>query len=144
MKSPLNVLFVLSLLLGCTSLKAQKEEINESITRGSLLYKNLCAGCHKPDGSGYTEKRLTPPLAKSDYLMKNKSNGITAVLFGLKGKIIVNNVEYDRVMPLVPWTDQEISDVLNFVRNSWGNKGDFISKTEVAKLRAKEKVGKNK
>ena len=108
----------------------------ESINRGKLLYKNLCAGCHKEDGTGYTEKKLTPPLAKSDYLLKNKSNGIQAVLFGLKGKIKVNKLEYDRVMPAIPWTNEQISDVLNFVRNSWTNKGEYISVADVENLRS--------
>ncbi len=125
-------LFLSSTAVQDTALEASKQ-------RGQKLYSGLCSGCHKPDGSGYTANKLSPPLAKSDYLLKNKKNGIEVVLFGLKGKVTVNNVEYDRVMPPVEWTDQELSDVLNYVRNSWGNEAPFISPGEVAEIR---EVGK--
>jgi nitrite reductase (NO-forming) len=32
-------------------------------------------------------------------------------------------------------TDDEIANILTYVRNSWGNQGDAVSKEEVAKLR---------
>jgi nitrite reductase (NO-forming) len=32
-------------------------------------------------------------------------------------------------------TDQEVSDVLNYVRNSFGNKGDAVKPEEVKALR---------
>ncbi|GAB5525100.1 MAG: hypothetical protein Roseis2KO_29720 [Roseivirga sp.] len=132
-----TILCLLCLLL--SSMPLQDNTLEASKLRGQKLYSGLCAGCHKPDGSGYTARKLSPPLANSDYLLKNKKNGIEVVLFGLKGKVIVNNVEYDRVMPPVDWTDQELSDVLNYVRNSWGNEAPFISPEEVAEIR---EVGK--
>lgn len=116
----------------------QDNNLEASKLRGEKLYTGLCQGCHKPDGSGYTENKLSPPLAGSDYLLKNKENGIQAVLFGLKGKVIVNNIEYDRVMPAIKWTDQELSDVLNYVRNTWGNKAPLISPAEITEAREKK------
>ncbi len=129
-----NVLFSI-LCLAIAFTPQQDEALAASKLRGEKLYSGLCAGCHKPDGSGFTKKKLSPPLANSDYLLKNKKNGIEVVLFGLKGKITVNDVEYDRAMPAIEWTDQELSDVLNYVRNAWGNEGPFISPEEVATVR---------
>ncbi|MCE7991093.1 MAG: cytochrome c [Roseivirga sp.] len=126
----------LGLFLATSAL--QDNNLEASKIRGEKLYTGLCQGCHKPDGSGYTKNKLSPPLAGSDYLLKNKENGIQAVLFGLKGKVIVNDVEYDRAMPPVKWTDQELSDVLNYVRNTWGNKASFISPEEIAEAREKK------
>lgn len=126
-----------SFCLLLSSMALQDNKLDTSKQRGKKLYTGLCSGCHKPDGSGYTANKLSPPLANSDYLLKNKKNGIEVVLFGLKGKVIVNDVEYDRVMPAIEWTDQELSDVLNYVRNSWGNKAPFISPEEVAEAREK-------
>lgn len=114
---------------------SQQTQLESSKLRGRKLYKGLCSGCHKQDGSGYVENRLAPPLAGSDYLLENKSNGIRAVLFGVTGKIIVNNIEYDRNMPPVEWNDEEISDVLNYVRNSWGNQAAYVAPAEVQKAR---------
>lgn len=135
-----KISILISLLcLAIAFVPQQDNDLAASKLRGEKLYNGLCAGCHKPDGSGYTKNKLSPPLANSDYLMKNKKNGIEVVLFGLKGKITVNDVEYDRAMPPIEWTDQELSDVLNYVRNSWGNEGPFISPEEVAEVR---EVGK--
>lgn len=123
-----------------TASALQDNNLEASKQRGEKLYIGLCAGCHKPDGSGFTENKLSPPLAKSDYLLKNKANGIQVVLFGLKGKVVVNDIEYDRVMPPIKWTDQELSDVLNYVRNSWGNEAPFIAPSELTEAREKNKV----
>lgn len=126
---------VLTVLISLSS--RQEEGLEASKARGKQLYDGYCAGCHKPDGTGYVERRLTPPLAQSDYLLQNKVNGIQVLLFGLKGKVTVNGLEYDRQMPAVDWSDQQISDVLNYVRNSWSNSGAFISKAEVTEIRDK-------
>jgi mono/diheme cytochrome c family protein len=123
-----------------TAAALQDNDLEASKLRGEKLYIGLCAGCHKPDGSGYTENRMSPPLAKSDYLLKNKANGIQVVLFGLTGKVVVNDIEYNRTMPPIKWTDQELSDVLNYVRTSWGNEAPFIAASEVAEAREKNKI----
>ena len=72
-----------------------------------------------------------PPLAKSDYLMADKKRSIEQVLYGLTGEIKVNGVAYDGVMTGFDLTDQEVSDVLNYVRNSFGNKGAAVTPEEV-------------
>jgi mono/diheme cytochrome c family protein len=40
-------------------------------------------------------------------------------------------------MPAFGWrlNDQEVADVTNFVRNSWGNAAPMVSATDVAKVR---------
>ena len=78
-----------------------------------------------------------PPLAKSDYLMADKKRSIKQVLNGITGEIIVNKKKYDGDMPALDLTDEEVSDVLNFVRNSWGNKGDAVLPSDVTALRSK-------
>lgn len=73
-----------------------------------------------------------PPLAKSDFLAKNTKRAIDIVMNGIDGEIIVNGKIYNLDMPAQKQlNDQQVADVLNFVRNSWGNKGKAISVTEV-------------
>lgn len=99
--------------------KQPDPRLSESVKRGQILYNGYCAGCHKADGTGYPNHRLkTPPLAKADYLLETKEMPIKALILGLNEKIIVNGEEYDRSMPAVDWTDKEISDVLNYARNT--------------------------
>ena len=76
-----------------------------------------------------------PPLAKSDYLMADKKRSITITLKGYTGEIKVNGVTYNGEMTSFDLTDQEASDVLNYIRNSFGNKGEAVKPEEVKALR---------
>jgi len=76
-----------------------------------------------------------PPLAKSDYLMADKKRSIQQIIKGASGEMKVKGVIYNSEMPAVDITDQEVSDVLNYVRNSFGNKGDAITPEQVKAAR---------
>jgi mono/diheme cytochrome c family protein len=43
----------------------------------------------------------------------------------------VNGKTYNGEMPAIDLTDEQVSDVLNYVRNSWGNKGAAVTPSEV-------------
>lgn len=50
--------------------------------------------------------------------------------------MIVNGKTYNAIMvPLNTLSDEQVADVLTFVRNSWGNSGDPVSAEEVRKVR---------
>jgi nitrite reductase (NO-forming) len=81
-----------------------------------------------------------PPVAKTDYLKKPSAHLIDIILKGQDGEIVVNGVTYNTPMPAQAYLDDEkTSDILNYIRNSWGNKGAAITPTEVKKQRAKIK-----
>ena len=99
--------------------------------RGKLVYTNNCVTCHQEQGEGV--EGIFPPLAKSDYLMADKNRSIAQLLKGVSGEIKVNGKVYNGEMSAFNLTDKEASDVLNFIRNSFGNKGDAI-KPEYVKV----------
>ena len=107
----------------------QKFDLKASITRGKEVYTTQCMTCHMEQGEGI--EGAFPPLAKSDYLMADKKRSISQILHGLSGEIKVNGVTYNGEMAAIELTDQELSDVLNYVRNSWGNKGEAVTPEEV-------------
>jgi nitrite reductase (NO-forming) len=73
------------------------------------------------DGLGTPE--INPPLAKADYLKKSSKILIDIILKGQSGEVTVNGKKYNTVMPAQEYlTDVQIADVLNYARNSWGNK----------------------
>jgi len=118
------------LAVGSISSFAQKFDLKASITRGKDVYTAQCLSCHMEQGEGI--ENVYPPLAKSDYLMADKKRSINEVLHGLTGPIKVNGVAYDGVMTGFDiLSDQEVSDVLNYIRNSFGNKGAAIPPEEV-------------
>lgn len=108
----------------------QKFDLKASITRGKDVYTAQCITCHMEKGEGI--ESVYPPLAKSDYLMADKKRSIEQVLHGVTGEIKVNGVTYDGVMASFDaLSDQEVSDVLNYIRNTFGNKGAAVTPEEV-------------
>jgi mono/diheme cytochrome c family protein len=110
-------------------------DLKSSVTRGKDVYATYCLSCHQENGEGI--ESVYPPLAKSDYLMADKKRSIQQVLKGVTGEIKVKGVVYNTDMPGVDISDQEVSDVLNYIRNSFGNKGVAVSPSEVKALRGK-------
>jgi mono/diheme cytochrome c family protein len=114
----------------------QGSDLAASIARGKEVYSTTCITCHRDAGQGIPE--VYPPLAKSDYLMANKTRSVGIVVNGLTGPVTVNKLKFDSEMVPVDLTDEQVADVLNFVRNSWGNKGPAAVKAaEVAPQRKK-------
>ena len=104
--------------------------------KGQKVYETVCAVCHQPDGGGVPG--LNPPLIGTDWVLGSKSRLIGVVLKGLQEKIEINGDSYDNIMPANDYlTDQQIADVLTFVRNSFCNKASVVKAEEVAVLRKK-------
>lgn len=108
-------------------------DLKASIQRGSEIYNAQCLSCHMEKGEGL--EAVYPPLAKSDYLMADKNRSILQVLYGVNGEIEVNGVVYNSDMPGFDLSDEEASDVLNYIRNSWGNKGEAVRPDDVKAVR---------
>lgn len=107
----------------------------DQIKAGEALFNGTCSVCHQPNGVGMPN--VFPPLAKSDFLMADKQRSIGIVLNGLTGPVTVNGAQFNSVMPpMSQLTDDEIANILTYVRSSWGNSGEAVSKAEVAKMRA--------
>lgn len=110
----------------------------QQIKDGKNIFSNTCFACHQSEGQGIPN--AFPPLAKSDYLNKDVNRSINAVLHGLSGEITVNGKKYNSVMTSQNLTDQEISDVLTYVYNSWGNNKTKVTPEMVKTQRAKPVV----
>lgn len=111
-----------------------KRSFEERMTIGKSLYETNCAACHQASGQGVPN--VFPPLAKSDYLMGREDKGIGIVLRGLTGEIVVNGVTYNGVMPQLLLNNDEVANILTYVRNSWGNDaGEMITSEEVEAVR---------
>jgi nitrite reductase (NO-forming) len=108
--------------------------IEDQIKAGEALYTGTCSVCHQMNGTGLAD--VFPPLAGSDYLMADKKRSIGVVVNGLTGPVTVNGQQYNSVMPpMSQLTDDEIANILTYARNSWGNKGEAVTKDEVASVR---------
>ena len=135
MKRATLLTIVLAVFIASSAFTPQDDKLKASMESGKGVYAGVCLACHMQNGEGITG--VFPPLAKSDYLMKDVDRNIKSLIEGLSGEIKVNGSTYNQVMPASGLDDQDIADVLNYVMNSWGNKADkIISKKQVAKVRA--------
>jgi nitrite reductase (NO-forming) len=109
----------------------------ERIKLGADVFANNCQACHQQDGQGVPD--AFPPLAKSDYLNNDKIRAIKTVTGGLETKLIVNNHEFNGVMPAWNLSDEDIANVLTYVYNTWGNSGLEVTPDEVKAYRIQAK-----
>jgi mono/diheme cytochrome c family protein len=105
------------------------QDLQASMKRGKEVYILNCQNCHMENGQGV--EGINPPVAKTSYLKDAKKN-IGIILNGQTGEVTVNGKKYNAIMnPMNYLDDQQISDVLNYIRNSWGNKYPYISSAQV-------------
>lgn len=70
--------------------------------------------------------------------MADKERSIRIVLGGLSGPIQVLGQTYNSSMPALPnLSDQQVADVLTYIRNNFGNRGAPVTAAEVAAVRAR-------
>ncbi|MCI1710293.1 MAG: cytochrome c [Chiayiivirga sp.] len=125
-----------SVQTAATSAAAGTLSLEEQVNAGKALYTGTCSVCHQDSGAGMPG--VFPPLAKSDYLAGHSNEEIIkVVLSGLNGPLKVNGQDYNSVMPpMSQLTDDEVANILTYVKNSWDNGGGRISKDDVTKVRA--------
>jgi mono/diheme cytochrome c family protein len=83
---------------------------------------------------------MNPPLIKTKWTLGSKTILIQQVLKGSSGKVEIDGDTFSNTMPpLKTLTDQQIADVLTYVRNSFGNKASAVGIGEVKAVRAKTK-----
>jgi nitrite reductase (NO-forming) len=120
-------------VFGATAPEATTKEAR--MEAGAKVYATTCGACHQPSGRGLAN--AFPPLAGSDFLMADKSRSIAIVLGGLKGPVTVNGQTFDGMMPPQSHlSDEDLANVLTYVRNSWGNSGDVVTKQDIAAKRS--------
>ncbi|HEX8678060.1 MAG TPA: c-type cytochrome, partial [Segetibacter sp.] len=112
----------------------------ELVRNGQVIFKQLCASCHGPDGKGVTigsKEMPAPPLAGSPRVRGDKIMNIQLLLYGLQGP--VDGKTYKDKMPSMGGNDDKwIASVLSYVRNSseLGNKASVVTPEEVKTVRA--------
>lgn len=100
-----------------------------SIRNGQTVYEAYCLSCHMADGNGL--EGVFPSLVKTGNLT-DKNKLVKIMLQGMRGPIMVNGTKYDGEMARITLSDQEVADVINYIRNSWGNKAPLLKISDVA------------
>jgi mono/diheme cytochrome c family protein len=105
---------------------------------GASVYIDNCAACHRTDGHGYT--KVFPALAGNPVLQSQDPTSLIHIV--LKGGTLpaTHTAPSTFTMPGFAWrlSDQEVADVVSFIRSSWGNGGSPVKASEVADLRTND------
>lgn len=144
MRNRILVAFITVLLIGYTIAQTQKpkqkmaDTLPASIARGGAIYQRECLSCHQADGGGVPH--LNPPLAGNTVLLTDKTKAIAVVLNGMTDRIPIDDEYYSNNMASHAYlSNQQIADVLTFVRNSFGNKAEAITAVDVKLAKAGKK-----
>jgi len=114
-----------------SSLSEDRKKVDASYLVGTKLYIDNCSGCHQSSGRGITG--VIPPLAGNPVVMAEQPNDIIKVMIrGIQGR--------DGYIAMPGFAsrlnDQEILEISNYVRSSWGNRADpNVTKSLVEKIR---------
>ena len=118
---------------------------NATLQKGQAIFREVCFACHGFDGKGMPMEgakpgmTMAPPLAGSDTVRRHPDAIVRVLLSGLTGP--VGGKTYDaQMVPMNTNDDEWIAAVGSYVRNSFGNRGTFVTAADVARLRVEAKT----
>lgn len=110
---------------------------NAAQEEGKAIYTDNCVTCHQANGSGVP--RLNPPLIETEYVLGDKEKLIGILLNGSAVGLEIKGKTYSNNMPSFDYlSDQQIADVLTYVRSNFGNDAEAITPSEVKTVRKKQ------
>jgi len=108
----------------------------EVLDAGATLYETYCVACHQRDGKG--DGSRFPPVAATRWVSGDPGRLIGVVLNGLQGEVQVEGQTFNGVMPPHAFlTDDQVAQLLTFLRQNFGNYAGGIKPGEVAEIRAR-------
>ena len=128
---PLYLLPFTLYLFSCDSQEEVKRK--QYYIDGQVLYKTHCANCHQENGQGLAG--LYPPIAGSDYLIKNKESILCSMRNGLQDTIVVNGKSYHQPMPANTQLQAlDVAEIATYIYNEWGNEKVITDVKTVGKV----------
>lgn len=129
----MNFRIFTGVLLAAISLgtMATEQETRNLVALGALAFSDNCIKCHQIDG--YGEEALYPSL-RDPQLLANKPLLISTILHGRTSK--QNDGSDERLMPSLDFlTDREITAIIAFISNTWGENVLLVTEDEINKAR---------
>lgn len=115
-------------------LTTQKLLDGEYDSRGALLYVEYCQVCHRADGKGVP--RIFPALAGNSAVYSRYPDSVLQITMG-GGRM--PDTPHDRMAFSMPafhmLADEDIAEVVNFIRNSWTNEAAEVTVDDVVAMR---------
>jgi len=127
------------LFIAGASAQSNNKLVAASAARGKTVYLQRCMVCHQADGGGVP--KLNAPLdASSAVNGSDVSKLIKYIVKGFADRVEIDGELYSNAMPAAAdLTDQQIADVLTFIRSNWSNKAGPVTTLQVKQTRSKLK-----
>lgn len=111
-----------------------KDNLDKTVyTDAGKLYNAYCGICHGRDGMGTGR---FPPLKGSEWIAESKELPISVVLNGLEGDVMVAGKSYSNRMPALGLLDdQQVAEILTYVRKEFNNIPTAVTPNDVRKMR---------
>jgi mono/diheme cytochrome c family protein len=130
----LTFLVALSLLADYTVSQTPTPSMADRGIAGSQVYLGSCAACHMPDGTGVPG--MQPALDGDPVVAGDPTQLIRVVLLGPNKALPENRPVFSNTMPpFSQLSDQQIADVLTYIRQQYGDNASEIEPSQVAALR---------
>jgi alcohol dehydrogenase (quinone), cytochrome c subunit len=102
---------------------------------GATVFAGSCANCHGFDGKGFAP--YMPALAGNPVVLDTDPSSLINLVLNGSNPLVVKGTPDSYRMPQfrLQYSDQEIADVVTFIRNGWGNSAPVVTAAEVAELR---------
>ncbi len=110
--------------------------------RGATVYKELCFSCHGDDGRGTPQPGaasgllMAPSLAGAPRVEGHRDYVVKTLLHGLDGPLDGKLYGAGVMVPMGTNRDEWVASIASYVRNSFGNRGSFVTPADVARVRA--------
>jgi alcohol dehydrogenase (quinone), cytochrome c subunit len=103
--------------------------------RGAEVYVDNCAACHRSNGQG--SANVLPAIAGNPSVLAADPSSMIRLVLGGSSLPGTAGAPSALGMPGFAWrlSNEEVAQLLTFIRNSWGNKAPGVSAGEVARVR---------
>lgn len=113
-----------------------QESVFDKSGRGAEIYIDSCNACHMSNGRGSVN--AVPALAGSPTVLA--PDAVSTIRVVLDGAMLpsTDRRPADLGMPGFGWrySDQEVADLVTFLRTTWGNSADAVAAEDVKAVRA--------
>ncbi|WP_137165430.1 c-type cytochrome [Salinimonas lutimaris] len=104
-------------------------------SKQALVYEVNCAACHGVEGEGI--RGIVPSFAGNTAMQADDPTNLIHVMLRGGRAAYTSTARTAAGMPSFAWkmNDQQIAEILNYVRNNWGNQASNVTTDQVKTMR---------
>jgi mono/diheme cytochrome c family protein len=108
---------------------------SQALVGGESIYLRNCTSCHRKNGAGFA--KIFPSLKGSSAVQAKLPDTVTHIV--LAGGKTARTAGAPTALPMPAFDkkldDKEVAELVNYIRNAWGNHASMTSADEVSKVR---------